>query len=112
MKRQRDAEALPGRPHDSSGMLEQKELLKRTLKVGLSGAGLSHTPTGSIITVKKPRRIIQTHPWKATANGDDFVNVAAGCIMGMYSETQDAAGGSTSSKARFFSLWVSQILNL
>lgn len=80
MKRQRDAESLPGRPHDSSGMLEQKELLRRTLKVGLSGAGLSHTPTGSIITIKKPRRN-KSHPWKVRANGDDTVTIAAGEIM-------------------------------
>ena len=47
-----------------------------------------------------------SHPWKATANGDDTVAVAAGCIMGMYSSTEDAAGGAPSSQARFFSPFV------
>lgn len=51
-------------------------------------------------------RLARSHPWKATANGDDTVAVAAGCIMGMYSSTEDAAGGAPSSQARFFSPFV------
>ena len=47
-----------------------------------------------------------SHPWKATANGDETVAVAAGCIMGMYSSTEDSAGGAPSSQSRFFSPFI------
>lgn len=46
------------------------------------------------------------HPWKVTANGNDTVAVAAGCIMGMYSAREDASGGAPYTQARFFSPFV------
>jgi hypothetical protein len=46
------------------------------------------------------------HPWKVTANGNDTVAVAAGCIMGMYSAREDASGGAPSTQAKFFSPFV------
>lgn len=46
-----------------------------------------------------------THPWKATANGNDTISVAAGVIYGFIPRS-DAAGGTTSSAAYFFAPFV------
>ena len=53
MDRQRDANALPGRPSNDGGQRLEKEILQRTPKIALSGASINHTPTGPVISIKR-----------------------------------------------------------
>ena len=71
--------------------------------VAITEQHLSHNPVVSI--QDSEGAAASTHPWKATANGDDTISVAAGVMYG-FIPYADSAGGTTSSAAKFFAPFV------
>jgi hypothetical protein len=73
------------------------------------GGKLRQSTSGITIEIDRPRSggkssASTDHPWKATPNGDEFINIAKGCVTG-FLPMPDASSGAENFYAPFIGIY-------
>lgn len=82
----------------ASDFRDMVNALRASRIVSVRGGKLQESPNGTTIVIDKPKPPVSTgsaspHPWKVTANGNNTVSIAPGCMLGFLPDMSSSSYG-------------------